>query len=308
MTRLVATLALLLLGACSGLVTDTPITGNIAVQVSGRQGQPMPDVRLIVYSGARHYGYATTDATGRAVIRGLPRATYGMFAVLEDPVRGLNWITPGADPGNGVLPIAIDGGDTEDVTLTLLRLGPGTSEVIVEDDEGHRLPDIQVIFYQSTGPIGVLVTDDTGAVRATDIPFGIFGVAAKVPEAIGGPGAPDVYVEGMFMDAGHVDRQTLVLPRCRGTIAVTVRDETDATVADYPVFAFTSQRAFDPVRTNASGVATIPNLLCASYGVALRAEPGFEIDDVEGQAYVTSGLNVTRNTTRTATLRVRRAP
>ncbi len=301
-----AAMALFTIG-CSGLVTDTPITGDIAVQVSGRQGQAIEGVELLVYSGARHYGYARTDAAGRAVFRDLPRADYGIFAALKDPIRGLDWITPGADPGNGVVPIRIEGGDREDVSLTLLRFAPGTAEVIVEDDDGERIPGVPVTFFSATGTIGTLITNDTGAVRATDIPFGAFGISVPVPAAVGGEGAPDVWIAGLFMDGGHVERRTMVLPRCRGTIAVTVRDETDATVPNYPVRAFSATQLFDPVPTNASGVATLPGLRCGEYGVALRAEAGFEIDDVEGQAYVT-GVVLTRDVTRSVVLRVRRLP
>lgn len=298
----------LFVGGCSGLVTDTPITGDIAVQVSGRQGQPIADVELLVYSGAQHYGYARTDATGRARFRALPRADYGVLAVLRDPVRGLDWITPGADPGNLVVPVRIAGGDREDVTMTLLRVGPGTAEVIVEDDEGERIADATVNFFGTTGGIfGSAVTNDTGAVRVTDIPWGPFGIAVPVPSAVGGTGAPDVWIAGLFMDGGHVERRTMVLPRCRGTIAVTVRDETNATVANYPVRAFNATRLFDAVQTDASGVATITGLRCGEYGAALWPEPGFEIDDVEGQAYV-SGIVLTRDVTRSVVLRVRRLP
>lgn len=301
-----AALALFAIG-CSGLVTDTPITGDIAVQVSGRQGQPIEGVELLVYSGARHYGYARTDASGRALFRELPRADYGIFAALKDPIRGLNWITPGADPGNGRVPIRIEGGDREDVSLTLLRFGPGTAEVLVEDDEGARIPGVPVTFFSANGIIGSVVTNDTGAVRATDIPFGAFGISVPVPSAIGGTGAPDVWIAGLFMDGGHVERRTMVLPRCRGTIAVTVRDDANATVPNYPVRAFTATQLLDPVATDASGAAMIAGLRCGEYGVALRAEPGFAIDDVEGQAYV-SGIVLTRDATQSVLLRVRRAP
>lgn len=301
-----AAMALFTLG-CSGLVTDTPITGDIAVQVSGRQGQPIEGVELLVYSGARHYGYARTDAAGRAVFRDLPRADYGVVASLKDPIRGLNWITPGADPGNGRVPIRIEGGDHEDVSLTLLRFAPGTAEVIVEDDEGARIPGVPVTFFSATGTIGTVITNDTGAVRATDIPFGAFGISVPVPSAIGGTGAPDVWIAGLFMDGGHVERRTMVLPRCRGTIAVTVRDQTNATVPGYPVRAFSATQIFDAVPTDPSGAAMITGLRCGEYGVAIRAQPGYEIDDVEGQAYLT-GIVLTRDVTRSVLLRVRRLP
>jgi hypothetical protein len=114
------------LSACSTLISDTELEGRIAVEVQTRQGAPLTDVRLILFRGEQQLEYARTDSLGRVLFRDVARGTYGVFAELRDPVRGLGWLGTGQPEGNVLVPIDIRGGEEFPARITLLKFGTGT--------------------------------------------------------------------------------------------------------------------------------------------------------------------------------------
>lgn len=300
-------LVALLVAGCSALITDTVLQGRIVVDVKSRQGVPISDVRLVLFRGDRQMEYAHTDSLGRVIFREVPRGSYGIFAVLQDPVRGLSALGGGQPEGNVKAPVNIVGGDEAPVAFTLLKVGTGVYEAVVRDTDSLPLGNVEVVAYTPTGFIGTKRSNAEGVARFDSIPFGQFGAYAIVPESIGGPGVAPINRQGMFFDAGHFERRTYTIARCRGTITVRVRDQANVAVADYPVALFTATAFQRRVQTNASGNAVFSQVGCGEYFVSAEAKTGFSVTNTRGQGFQ-DGLRITIGVALTPTLRVTRLP
>lgn len=300
-------LAALLVAGCSALISDAVLTGRIAVEVKTRQGTPLTDVRLTLFRGDRQIEYARTDSLGRVLFEEVPRGTYGVLAELKEPVRGLGVLGTGQGEGNVTPAINIVGGDEAAVAMTLLKYGAGSFEAVVRDDDALPLPNVEIVAYTPGGFIGSKRSNAAGIVRFDSIPFGPFGAFAIVPESIGGPGVAPINRQGMFFDAGHFERRTYTLTRCRGTIAARVLDQANAPVANYPVALYTSTALERRVNTSATGDATFTLVRCGEYYVTAEPKAGFSVNYVRGQGFQ-DGLRITVGASLTPTLRVSRQP
>jgi hypothetical protein len=295
------------LSGCSTLISDTELEGTIAVEVQTRQGAPIQDARLILFRGNQQLEYARSDSLGRVVFRDVARGTYGVFTELQEPVRGLGWLGTGQPEGNVVVPIDIRGGDEFTARVTLLKFGTGTFEAVVRDNDSLPLADIRVVAYTPTAAIEEKRTNAEGIARFENIPFGAFGAYAIVPESIGGPGVAPINRQGMFFDAGHFERRTYTITRCRGTITTRVLDQSNAPVPAYPVALFTSTTFQRTVETNASGLAVFTLVSCGEYFVTAFPKDGFSVTNARGQGFQ-DGLRITIGASLTPTLRVTRLP
>lgn len=300
-------LGALLVAGCSALITDAVLTGRIAVEVTSRQGAPLRDVRLILFRGTRQLEYAQTDSLGRVLFRDVPRGTYGVFAELKEPIRGLGALGTGGGEGNAQVPINIVGGEEAAVAMTLLKFGTGRFEAVVRDNDSLPLRNVEIVAYTPTGFIGTTRSDNTGIARFDSIPFGPFGAYAVVPESIGGPGVPPIVRQGMFFDAGHFERRTYTITRCRGTITARVLDQANAAVTDYPVALSTATAFQRRVNTDASGTAVFTQVPCGEYSVSAEAKAGYSVNNVRGQGFQ-DGLGITLGAALTPTVRVTRLP
>jgi hypothetical protein len=303
----VALLAALLAAGCSALVTDTVLQGRIAVEVKTRQGTPLSDVRLTLFRGDRQLEYARTDSLGRVVFEEVPRGTYGVLAELKEPVRGLGALGAGGGEGNVKLPINIVGGDEAPVAITLLKVGTGTFEAVVRDNDSLPVGNVEITAYTPTGFIGTKRSDAAGIARFDSIPFGPFGAFAIVPDSIGGPDVAPIDRQGMFFDAGHFERRTYTITRCRGTITAQVLDQANAPVANYSVALYTASAFERRLTTGVTGLATFTLVRCGEYYVTAEPAAGFTVNYVRGQGFQ-DGLGVTLGASLTPTLRVTRQP
>lgn len=203
--------ALLTLGACSALTSETAITGEIDVEILGRQGQPIPDARVILYTGNRHVQYLRTDAQGRGTFTLVPRATYGVFVPLEDGVFGLGRVNGGGDEGNIQAPISINGGDRGSASFTLMKFGFGTYEAVVRDSTGTPVAGIPVTVYSDVADYETRVTDASG-VALLSAPFGPVGARVTVPDPNNPGDSITILRQGLFMDAGHFVSREFIIP------------------------------------------------------------------------------------------------
>jgi len=291
---------------CSALTSEAVLQGRIAVEISTRQGLPLSDVRLTLFRGDRQIEYVRTDSLGRALFREVPRGSYGILAALEEPVRGLGALGIGTGQGN-VQVVSIVGGEEAPVDFTLLKFGTGTFEASVRDNANLPLANVEIVAYTPTGFLGTKRSNSAGEVRFDSIPFGPFGAYAIVPESIGGPGVPPINRQGMFFDAGHLERRTYTLTRCLGTITARVLDQNSVAVADYPVGLFSPLALLRTVRTNSSGNAIFTAIRCGEYFVSADPNPGFSVNYARGQGFV-DGLRINVGSSLTPTLRVNRLP
>lgn len=204
------TLALFLL-ACSALTSETPITGEIDVEILGRQGQPIPGARVILYTGPRHVQYLRTDATGRGRFTLVTRAEYGVFVPIEHRIVGLGNLSPSGDEGNIVAPIRIEGGDRGSARFTLLRVGLGRFEVTVRDSTGAPVPNVPTTLFTDVADEETRDTDANGVV-GFDAPFGPVGVRIRVARSATASDSITLLHVGEFMDAGHRVARTFTVP------------------------------------------------------------------------------------------------
>ena len=292
---------------CSALTTDAVLQGRVTVEVKTRQGAPLPDVRLLLFRGDRQIEYVRTDSLGRATFYEVPRGSYGVFAELAEPVRGLGALGGGQGEGNVRAPVNVVGGDEAPVDITLLKFGTGVFEAVVRDNDNLPLANVEIAAYTPTGFIDTKRSGADGIVRFDSIPFGPFGALAIVPESIGGLGIAPIVRQGMFFDAGHFEQRTYTITRCRGTITARVLDQSSVPVANYPVSLFTAVAFQRVVRTNASGNAIFAPVRCGEYGVLAELDTGFTVNYTRGQGFQ-DGLRITLGSALTPTVRVTRVP
>ena len=82
--------ALLALGACAlwacdALLTRPSLYATVTATVARRDGTPIPNASLTLYTGQRPMGYAVTDTLGRYTFVDVPEGLYGLRA---DPPSG----------------------------------------------------------------------------------------------------------------------------------------------------------------------------------------------------------------------------
>lgn len=301
-----AMLAAVTIIGCSTLVTDAVLNGRIAVRVVSRQGVPISDARVLLFRGDRQMEYTFTDSLGQVLFRDVPRGIYGVFVVLQDPIRGLGTIGAPSE-GNLQTPIEVMGGEEIPVDFTLLKVGTGVFEARVVDDDSLPIANVEVVAYGPSAEIGVKRTNANGIARFEAIPFGAFGAYAIVPESIGGPSHPPINRQGMFFDAGHFERRIYPVVRCRGTIVTRVLDQSAMPVAAYSVSLFTSTTFQRRVVSDAAGDAVFTQVGCGDYFVSADPNPGFSVTYTRGLGFQ-DGLRITSGVSLTPVLRVDRQP
>ncbi len=291
-------------GACELALTRNAPYGTVRVQANSRSGVPLPNIDVTLYTGRRPMGYARTDVNGRAVFRDVPPDEYGIVMSLPDAYADLSELAP-VPIGTQRDGISIDAGKDTTINFTFARRGIGAIEAQTRDSAGVGIPGLTVTFYRASGVIGEALTNAQGIARLDSAPMGQYGVALQPPDSLGAPGAPFLFRDGLVVDRDVVPRGEFTLATCRGSIAVTVRDQFDAAIAGIGVYRYSGAFPNRRQTTNASGGASFSLVPCGEYGVALESLSGFTVSFVRDSGYV-DGLVVTRNASLNATLRATR--
>jgi hypothetical protein len=301
-------LALALVGGaitgCDALLTRPILYGTVRVEAVSRTGAPLPGIRAELYTSFRPMGYAITDAQGRAVFNRVPRANYGVVMLLPSDYALLSEITS-APPGDRVDGLAIDAGVDTTLRFVFARRGLGALEAEVVNLEGAPLDGITVTFYSSGGILGARFTNSSGIARLDSVPFGQYGALIVPPDSLGITGQNVLFRDGLAVDRDFTPRARFEIPTCQGTIVATVRDQSDATVAGYPVSLYASTGIKRTLATGVAGTASFAGVACGNWGVLAGDLAGFAVTFERGLGFQ-DGLQLTAGASLGAELRVQR--
>jgi hypothetical protein len=184
----------------------------------------------------------------------------------------------------------------------------GEVRVALIVDDGTPIGRAPVTLYTGQRPMEYAATDETGTYTFERVPPGLYGVLAGLPDTLHAMAeAPYLVEDDLLIEAGATRSVTLTLVSCRGSLIVTVRDESGRPASGVPVTAY---RSFGSPRTEATGTdgtRTFMALPCGEYGV--KVEPTAQYTPVPGRgSSFVDGLHVTREPpTASAVLRVRLA-
>lgn len=297
-----ALLALSTLG-CESLLTREAPYGTVRVEALSRSGVPLPDIGVQLYTGRRPMGYATTDASGRAVFRQVPPGNYGLFLSLpQEQYADLSEFS-GGPPTNFRDRIRVDAGFDSTFGFTFARRGPGSIAAAVRDSAGAAIPGIRVDFYRSSGIVGGRLTGADGIARMDSVPIGVYGAIIAPPDWLGVPGAPIQFRDGLIVDRDIVPTVQFVLATCFGGITAQVRDQDDAPVTGIEVLRYSAVGNIERrALTDAAGTVAFPQVPCGEHGVALQPMAGYTVSFVRDSGFV-DGLVITRGAALGATLR-----
>src|SRR5215467_3178667 len=165
---------------CDAWLTKPSLYNTVTVIVSRRNGQPIPDVPLTLYTGQRPMGYATTDRDGRHVFQEVPQGNYGVFTTLPTGYDVIEHLIPG--PPTIYRDDLIVAKDTlGPVRFTFLKRGPGSVIVRVTDPAVGDLAGVAVTLSASQTIEGKANTDSAGRATFVAIAYGVHSVSIQRP-------------------------------------------------------------------------------------------------------------------------------
>jgi hypothetical protein len=310
------TLALLLAVAftvgCDAWLTKPGMYNTVTVVVSRRNGQPVPDVPLTLYTGQRPMGYAMTGRDGRHVFQEVPQGNYGVFTSPPDGYDVIEHLIPG--PPTIYRDDLIVAKDTlSPLRFTFLKRGPGSVIVRVTDPVFGSLAGVAVTLSTSQTTEGKATTDSAGRASFTAIPYGVHSVSIQRPLLYRDYATPgDSLVSSrsnIVVDDGSNDTTTFVVKRCAGTMrAVLVDDVAGLPVANATVSFYTSTQQLGSGTSGAAGTVVFSAAPCViQLGMSVTPGAGYTIPAGRGSQFV-DGLTLTNGGTVEATFRLHRLP
>lgn len=295
------------LTACEGLITKPTLYGSVIVEATRRNGAPIPDASLVLYTGQRPMGYATTDSTGRYRFEEVPEGVYGVLAVPPPGYVRLETLLATPRPSEVVDQLQVTGGTPLSARFTFLKVGAGTINAEVLQPDGTGLSGLTAVLYTPRGEFRRALTDGAGRVAFAEVPFGIYGVVVERPAAYRDSGEVAFpYVDGLIMEQGSTERARFMFERCQGTVSALVVDQNGRAVPGATLLLYDAQAVRAREVVEASGQRLFTDLPCTEYGVRVLPPRGYTVREARGSAYA-DGLLVRRNTIRLATLLVQRS-
>jgi len=293
------TIAALLLGAggCDALVSP-PLLGTVSALVTRRDSvTPIAGTRVLLYTGDRPMGYATSDGNGRAVFFDVPEGVYGLRIAAPPGYLPLERLYIGPQSTEFVHNVRVRPRDSLGVQFTLLKEGVGRVAVQVQDVDGRGLGDIALILYGPQGPLATARTDGAGRATFDALPLGNYGVFASRPVAYRDSGeAALVPRDGLIVDEGSTQRAAFTFAPCGGSVVAEVRDQ-QGRPAPGRVQLYQGTGPLEVATLDADGTHRFGNLLCDAYGVRLLPPPvGWRAAEARGVSYV-DRLRVRRSAT-----------
>jgi len=261
----------LLSAACADVLVPSPFRyGALEVRTTLRNGTPVANADVAVYTGTRVLYRARSDSQGLITFDLLPT---GPLGVQVTPPAGFRHL----DIANGWTQ-TIQAAEAERYTLTfpLFREGRGVLRVEVVDNTGAPLDSVRVQVYT---PTSVLADWSTGvqhpAVRTfADLPTGDYGVFVLAGRGYLLPDNAPVYtVDSLLIEDGDTIVARIALAPCRGGVAATVRTAAGRPLAGVPLRLYTGQAVISDAVSDADGTARWPGVACDDYGVTVTSLP-----------------------------------
>jgi hypothetical protein len=278
------------LAGCERWVTQAPLYSSVEVQATRRNGDPIADVALVLYTGQRPVDYGTTGADGRHRFERVPQGLYGVIArppagydVVENLIGGVETtIVDG-------LVVALD--TLSPVRFTFLKRGPGTVNARLTTAAGAPLEDVPVTLYSPAGTVAEAKTDGAGRVTFAAVPFGVYGIVAQRPMLYQSFARTSdslyVYRDNILVDDGSVESVDVTLPRCAGAIEATVTDQSGTPVSGIPVTIYTATGILRNDSTTASGRQRVDDVPCAlQAGVRIDPPLGYSVTEGRGSSFI----------------------
>ena len=277
--------ALALLAACDRMVSPS-LYGTVAATVTRRDSvTPIAGSQVILYTGDRPMGYATSDSAGRVLFRDVPEGVYGVRAVPPAGYLAVErlYATTATEFRHN---IRVQPADSQAVRFTYLKQGPGTVAVQVNDAAGRGMADIPLALYGPQGTVAAARTNAAGQATFPAVPLGNYGVFATRPVAYRDSGeAALVPRDGLIVDEGSTQRATFTFAPCGGSVVAEVRDQAGRPVPG-SVQLYLGSGTLQEGELAADGTRTFGGLLCDAYGVRYLPPPvGWRAANVRGAGF-----------------------
>lgn len=312
--RILAPLALAaslaLSAGCDSWLTKPSLYNTVTVVVTQRNGAPVRDADLVLYTGQRPVGYAKSGADGRYTFARVPEGLYGIRLT---PPRGFDFVErwiPSHSPTGFVDDLRISGDTLAPVRFTLLKEGPGTIVVRVVQPDGSPIPGAQVIAYDPQRQNATATTDAAGTATFPALPYGVHGVVVLRPFLYRDYAKQNdslyVYRDDLLVDDGSRDTVVVRMQRCAGSVRALVVDQTGQPVPGTTAAFYSASQEFGVAVTGADGrVAFSPAPCATQLGIYITPAAGYSVPEGRGSRFI-DGFTVTNGNTSELTFRVQR--
>jgi hypothetical protein len=298
--------------ACDSMLTRPSLYNSVSVVATRRNGDPIPGVQLVLYTGQRPMGYGATDSSGQFTFTRVPQGDYGVqVTALPDGYDLIEHLIE--SPASTVIDKLRVADDTlSPLHFTFLKRGPGTITVRVADAAGAPLPGVYAVLYSPTRVVDSLPADSTGVATFNDVPYGAYGVSLTRPIGFRSFARFEdslyAHRDGLVVEEGVVDSVEFPLARCSALLRVHVTDQNGAPVAGGAGELYTSKELVARTFADQSGVITYPRAPCATpLGTRALPPPGYAGIPGRGTEYI-DGFVLANGETRDINLSVRKLP
>jgi hypothetical protein len=289
----VGLLVILLLAGCSDLLPSPYEYATVEVQATRRSGEPVPGVKVVLYTYNRHLAYGVTGSGGSYTFDFVPFGEYGVGVVPPDGYEVLAG-------KNDVVGIEITRGAQKTVPFTILKHGNGTIHVRAEEPSGQPVPGVALTLYSHRGTVAEGVADSEGRYSFQQVPFGQYGVRAG---PLVGYTLVTRFVDGIDVEDGSEETVTLTLERCDASIRVLTADRTGNGISGVPLVLYTSQGPVLEGTTDERGAHEFLQVACGvQYGVRVELPPGLVVEG-GGRSFV-DGIEVSHGSEETVSFRL----
>ncbi|MGH7618532.1 MAG: MSCRAMM family protein [Gemmatimonadaceae bacterium] len=305
-------LAVLALAAgCDAWLTKPSLYNSVTVVVMSRNGTPVPNANLALYTGQRPMGYAATAADGRFIFQDVPQGNYGVIITPPsgyDVIEHLIHAPPSTYKDN--LNVADD--TLSPVRFTLLKRGPGSVTVHVAETGVGDIAGVPVTLYSPTDLLGKATTNSTGRVSFPSVPFGVYGVVIERPPLFRDYVQPrdsvSSYQDDIVIDDGFSDTTSFFMRRCAGTMRAVLVDDSGAPVPATTVLFYSSDGQLSVGASGPSGIVQFSAAPCAvQLGMYITPGPGYTVPDGRGFRFI-DGLTLTNGGNVQATFHLHKGP
>jgi len=310
--RLAAAFLLLLAAAgCDSMLTRPSLYNTVDVVVTQRNGDPIAGAGLVLYTGQRPMGYATTGADGRHRFERVPQGLYG---VLATPPQGYELIEHlvAAPPSDFVDGLVVAKDSLSPVRFTFLKRGPGAVRSRVVGSGGAPLAGVLTVLYDATRRLDSATTDGSGLVTFDNVPFGVYGLVVTRPQLYRSFQRENdslfAYRDGIVVDDGSRDSVRFALTRCAGQVRFHVVDQQGAAVSGAKGELYTATAVLGDAFTGTDGAGAFQDQACGtSMGLFVYPPAGYAVTPGRGSQYI-DGFSLTGGQTLDLTFRVQKSP
>lgn len=191
--RITTATLLLAAAACSELFTQPFEYGTVEVSAERGSGEPLPGVRIALYSGTRILDQGTSDSHGHLTFRLVPFGHLGVSAAVTGLVL---------QPNYQFVTFRMAEGAHQRVAFIFVACEESVS-VLVLDNGGEPIRGAELSIYSPQEVVATGSTDVSGRHDFMPVPCGNYGVRVQAPSGYAvteGPGSS--YIDGLLVEDG----------------------------------------------------------------------------------------------------------